>query len=130
MAARANAASVSPSARNLHNNPQILNMTSKRAAHRPCIVVAWQTSSQFNSRGRGCPRLLNDGWWLESKPARRPSSPSETHHTEASQLQDRGPAPHLVTSGHETISTAPARLLQMPLTTAIACVASPTGCEP
>jgi hypothetical protein len=34
-------------------------------------VRAWQKSSLFNSGHRGCPRrLLNDGWWLETKPAR------------------------------------------------------------
>jgi hypothetical protein len=44
-----------PSAQNLHNNPQILNGLSKRAANRPCIVTAWRRSSRFNFDDRGCP---------------------------------------------------------------------------
>jgi hypothetical protein len=44
-----------PSARNLHNNPQILNVTNKRAANPLCIVTAWQKSSPFNFESRGCP---------------------------------------------------------------------------
>src|ERR1700723_4727668 len=71
----------SPSARNLHDNPQILNITSKRAANPPCIVVAWQRSSPFNSRGRGCPggSSTTAGGWKQNRlgpPASPPPSPA------------------------------------------------------
>jgi hypothetical protein len=46
---------ISPSARNLHNNPQILNNSLKHVANRPCIVTPWQRSSPFNFDDRGCP---------------------------------------------------------------------------
>jgi len=45
---------IGASARNLHKNPQILNMPDKSAANGPGIVGPWRKSSPFNSGARGC----------------------------------------------------------------------------
>jgi hypothetical protein len=63
------------SARNLHENTQILNIPGKRAANRRRIVRPWGKSSAFNSGDRdchgGCSKTA--GGWIR-RPSALPSS--------------------------------------------------------
>jgi hypothetical protein len=72
-------------AQKLHKNPQILDGASKRPANRPAMLPCMGKVITVQFRRSILPRrLLDDGWWLESKPARpvvvalpnrRPSGP-------------------------------------------------------
>jgi hypothetical protein len=58
-------------ARKLHINPQILNGRNKRPANRPAMLRCMGKVITVRFRRSILPRrLLDDGWWLESKPAR------------------------------------------------------------
>src|ERR1700722_8596939 len=109
-------------------------MTDKSAANPPCIVAAWQRSSPFNSRDRGCPggSSTTAGGWNQNRPcppssaSRNPSRrspgpiPRPKSRTSPSSRQRNEPMSIVATSD---LDHAPARLLLVPLTSAIACVA-------
>src|ERR1700742_3762562 len=59
-------------AQKLHRNPQILNGGGKRPAKRPAMLQRMGKVITVQFRRSNLPRrLLDDGWWLESSPARR-----------------------------------------------------------
>jgi hypothetical protein len=59
------------SAQYLQTNPQILNGSGISTANEPRIVALMGQVITFQFRRPRLPRrLLNDGWWLESPPAR------------------------------------------------------------